>query len=522
MAVRIRFAIQSLALLALTTGAAAVAETETATDAVSTLIVTGELRDTELVRLPVSVSVLDDAVIAARNAQHLDQLAAMVPNLNYAGGTSRARYFQMRGIGERSAYARPLNASVGLLIDGVDFSGLGGAWLHDVSQVEVFRGPQGTLFGASGLAGVINVVTNAPTPHFEAGARVRAGNYGSQGIGGHVSGPASDTLSYRLAAEQYRSDGFTRNEFLDRRDTGEIDERTVRGRLHWAPRNDTRVDVMLGHINADNGFDAFSLDNTRRTLSDEPGHDRHRSNFGSIAMALDTVDRFTLEAMASHGRTRSDYGYDEDWTFVGFHPSGYSSFDNYHRTHRRSTAEVRLLSTDQGRLFGATDWAVGAFWQDQQADLRRDYTYLSAPFESAYDVRRLALFGQTETPVAGVARLTVGLRLERHSADYADSQGVEFDPADTLLGARVAIDYPVGANAVAYVAGSRGYKAGGFNADSGLDADVRRFDPEVLYNYELGLKGAWRDGTLNGRASVFYMRRHDAQLSLLRIGCRSS
>jgi iron complex outermembrane recepter protein len=492
-----------------------VAAEEQGSGMVPTLTVTGEFRATELQQMPASLSIIARRDIAARNAQHLDQIIGQVPNLHHSGGTSRGRYFQIRGIGERSEFARPLNASVGLMVDGVDFSGIGtAATLHDVRQVEIFRGPQGTRYGANGLAGVINVLTQEPTRELDAGLNVRAGNYGSHGVGAYVSGPASDTLSYRLAGERYRSDGFIRNVHLDRRDTDAIDELTLRGRMRWEPSAGTAVDVMLGHVDADNGFDAFSLDNTRRTLADAPGHDRQRSNFGTATLTLDASERVWLEARAAHSATRVNYGYDEDWTFAGFHPRGYTSFDNYRRDHRRTTLDVRLLSSDVGRLFAATtDWVAGVYWHDQSVDFRRDYTYLNAPFESEFDTRRYAAYGQTETLLSDLATLTVGLRVERHASDYRDSQQVAFRPAETLYGGRVALDYLMRDHTLVYVSIARGYKASGFNLGGQLDADLRRFDPEVLINYEVGAKGSWLDDALQGRMSLFYMRRHDAQLS---------
>lgn len=483
-------------------------------EAMPTLTVTGEFRPRDVLQLPGSQSVVTDGDIEARQAQHLGQVLAMTPNVNYAGGTSRARYFQIRGVGERSEYARPLISSVGVVVDGVDFSGIGSAaTLHDVQQVEVFRGPQGTRYGATGLAGVINVVTREPVPVFDAGVTARAGNYNSFGLGGFVSGPISSDLSYRLSAEQYTSDGFIRNDFLRRNDTDNVDERTLRGKLRWQPDADTTIDVMLSHINVDNGFDTFSLDNNRRTLSDEPGHDRQRSNVGSVRAHWGGSDRFAVEMLAAHADSRVDYGYDEDWTFDGFHPSGYSAFDNYLRDHARSTVEVRLLSNEAGRLFAdSTQWVAGAYWLDQSVDFRQDYTYFSAPFESRHDLRREALFGQTESALTEVATLTLGVRYERHRARYADTGGV-VSPSDNLFGAHAAIDYLLGRNNLVYASLARGYKVGGFNIDGSLDEDLRRFDPEILYNYELGLKGSWADDAVQGRIALFYMRREDAQLS---------
>jgi iron complex outermembrane recepter protein len=482
---------------------------------ISTLIVTGEFRETELLHLPASLSLITQHGIDARNAQHLDQILALAPNIHYAGGSSRSRYYQIRGIGERSEFARPLNSSVGLIIDGVDFSGIGTvATLHDVEQVEIFRGPQGTRYGANGLAGVINVQTREPTPYFDAGVSARAADYGSRGLGGFVSGPAGEHLGYRLSAEHYSSDGSIRNDFLGRDDTDSADELTLRGRFSWEPRADTALELSLGHVDIDNGFDAFSLDNSRRTLSDEPGHDRQRSNFGSARLSVDVSDTFWVEALASHSDTKVDYGYDEDWVFTGFHPAGYTSFDNYHRDHRRSTAELRALSSEAGRLFGeTTDWVAGVYWYDQAVDFVRDYTFFSQPFESRFDVRRYAVFGQTDSRLGSSTTLTLGLRMERHRADYEDNEGVVFNPTDNLYGARVAVDHMLSANTLVYGSVARGYKAGGFNIDGGLDDDLRHFDPEVLFNYELGLKASWRDDALQGRFSAFYMRRHDAQLS---------
>ena len=152
------------------------------------VVVTGEFRDTTLERTAASVGVI--APGEQRDAvNHLEELLGRVANVNYASGASRARFVQIRGIGERGQFAEPFVSSVGTLIDGVDVSGMGAAaaTLYDVAQVEVFRGPQGTLFGANALAGLINVVTNDPTDVFTARGRLDAGDYDYLGAAGVVS-----------------------------------------------------------------------------------------------------------------------------------------------------------------------------------------------------------------------------------------------------------------------------------------------------------------------------------------------
>ena len=92
-------------------------------DEIPEIVVTAQLRDTALENVPSSVTVLAERVITQREAQHLEEIVATSPNVNLSAGSSRARFIQIRGIGERGQFAEPLNSSVGVLVDGIDFSG---------------------------------------------------------------------------------------------------------------------------------------------------------------------------------------------------------------------------------------------------------------------------------------------------------------------------------------------------------------------------------------------------------------
>ena len=134
-------------------------------DPLEEVVITARLRPAPLVETPVSATVLDPATLRGAGVQHLQDVLGLVPNLNWASGTSRPRYFQLRGIGETDQWQGAPNPSVGFLIDGMDFSGVGmPATLLDLGQVEVLRGPQGTILGANALAGLINLSTAAPQP----------------------------------------------------------------------------------------------------------------------------------------------------------------------------------------------------------------------------------------------------------------------------------------------------------------------------------------------------------------------
>ena len=114
------------------------------------IIVTADFRDRKELSTPISITVMTEEIIKSRAAQHFEELVNAIPNVNYAAGSNRARFFQIRGIGERSQFVAPINPSVGFLVDNVDFSGAATiATMLDVEQVEVLRGPQGTRYGAN-------------------------------------------------------------------------------------------------------------------------------------------------------------------------------------------------------------------------------------------------------------------------------------------------------------------------------------------------------------------------------------
>jgi iron complex outermembrane receptor protein len=482
---------------------------------IEVITIDGDFRSTSLQKTASSLSVIASDEISARNAQNLEEIIARTPNVNFSSGTQRARYYQIRGIGERSQFKEPINPSVGLVIDGIDFSSIGSiASTFDVEQVEVYRGPQGTRFGANAMAGMINITSSAPTDVFEGKVRLSAGNYDSYSAGLVLSGPATEKVNYRLALEQYRSDGFIDNDFLNRDDTNNRDELTMRGKLAIAINKDLTLDITTFIADFDNGYDAFSLDNTRHTLSDQPGFDRQDTKALATKFTYQGLSDFTLETIISYADSALDYGYDEDWAYVGIRPAWeYSSEDHYFRDKTSATFELRALSEQGGKIFnGSTAWVTGIYFKQEKEDLLRQYTYLSSDFSSSFDSDNIAAFIQFDSQLSQQLSLTTGLRLERRNSVYNDSEQLSFDPSDTMVGGKVVLSYQADKNNLFYGSVNRGYKAGGANTDGSLPTELREFTAEYLWNYELGYKVSLLDNQAYVRSAVFYMDRDDMQV----------
>ena len=496
------------AFLSFTVGLAAAAE-----NTIEEIVVTADFRARSELDMATSVTVMTEAAIKSRSAQHFEELANAIPNVNYASGSNRARFFQIRGIGERSQFVAPINPSVGFLVDNVDFSGAATiATMMDVKQVEVLRGPQGTRYGANALAGLINVKTHDPEDQFAASLKLGAADYNTQTITAMVTGPMTETVSARLAVGSHRSDGYYENLFLRKKRNNAQDEQSIRGKLSAEMSANWQLDLSLSHVNIDNGYDSFTLDNSRTTLSDEPGQDQQES----LALAIDSswqLDNFDLKLIVGLADSDMEYGYDEDWTFAGIHPDGYMSRDNYIRNRETQSLELRFLSNDSSRLFSdSTDWLFGVYTLKSSESLKREYTFLTSDFRSDYDFDTAAAFFQLDSSLSEKLTLETGLRVERRDTIYRDSELLGFSPMETLWGGRVAAKYLLNSNTMAYASIARGYKAGGFNTDGTLDADLREFGEEFLIEYELGIKSSLLENKLHLKAAVFHDDRQDQQV----------
>jgi iron complex outermembrane receptor protein len=500
------------------------------------ILVTGTLRAQSLDEVAASVTVLDERTLRDAGQQHFQDVLALVPNLNWAGGTSRPRYFQIRGIGEREQYEGAPNPSVGFLIDDIDFSALGmPAALFDVGQIEVLRGPQGTQYGANALAGLIVVRGNEPERRAGGRVEVTGAQYGARGLGATLTGPA-DALdsAWRLSLQHARSDGFMRNTFLGRDNTNDRDELTARLKWRWFAGDATTLDFTLLHADIDNGYDAWALDNSRVTLSDEPGEDSQQATGASVRLSAPWKAN-TLTAIASHAQSGSVNSFDADWgNAAHWAPFTYAYFGRYERDRDNSSLELRLASP-RAAPGGAVAWLVGAHTlrlKETGSDLLRgDYADPGDPVFSGqdelahrYSATSLALFGQLDGHLGSRWRWSTGLRLEQRNADYADEGIVDgaprqsqLDATDRMLGGQVSLSTDLAAGTAAHVALSRGFKAGGFNlgvvaADSDEAAAARRFSPEYLWNLETGVKSALAGGRGRADLTLFYQWRNDQQV----------
>ena len=169
---------------------------------VEEIIVKGNWRDTSILEEDSSVVVIDITTIKSQPIKHFENLSYLVPNLNFAASDSRARHFQIRGVGERSGYERTPNSAVGFLIDDIDYSGQGGiATTFDIDQIEVYRGPQGSRIGSNALAGLIYIKTKEPTDEFEGTSEITLGTYGTANRGIAFGGPTkfNKEITYSLA-----------------------------------------------------------------------------------------------------------------------------------------------------------------------------------------------------------------------------------------------------------------------------------------------------------------------------------
>ena len=492
------------------------------------IIVTADFRERPADEMPSSITVLGSEQIEQLAVQHFEELVFAVPNMNWSGDGHRARYFQIRGVGELEQYEGAPNPSVGFLIDDIDFSGIGTiATLFDTAQIDVLRGPQGSRYGANALAGLIYVQSAEPTDEWSGHLQFGGGQDNAMSGGIAFGGPltADGALKFRLSGHHHESDGFRDNAYLNRSDTNGRNESGARLKFLWDTANDWQLKLTTMFSDIDDGYDAFAIDNSLTMLSDEPGRDAQQSIGSAFKAVWSGSERFEFTSITSAADSDIDFGFDADWGNPdSWAPFTYDFISVNDRKRRTLSQEFRLASGNEGRLFGdRADWLVGMYFlnlDDEIATQNRGEYFdplsgfadsLDDRFSSRFEASNAALFGQLDFDVGESGILGLGLRLENRSTDYADSAGLRLDPGENMIGGELSYRHVFEGGVASYLTLSRGYKAGGFNLGA-VPGGRREFEQESMWNIEAGVKAVWLDESLMFNGAVFYSRRNDQQV----------
>ena len=285
---------------------------------VNEIFVYSGLNDESIHKTGHNASVIGQSELERLSYDHFETLTNQVPNLNWAGGTSRPRYFQIRGIGERSQYfgeGAP-NFSVGFILDDMELSGLGMLGnLFDLNQIEVFRGPMSSVFGTNSLAGLISLRSNNPGDTLRLKSLLSGGTDNYLSLGTLLNLPVNNKLQFRFSGSILQSDGFRYNKFRESSDSNKKDEQFIRLKFNYKPLKNFKVLGTLIYAELDNGYDSWAPDNNTdyHTYSDDLGEDSQKTFGGSVRINLNRSNKYKFTSISAYTKTNLIHSYDGDW-----------------------------------------------------------------------------------------------------------------------------------------------------------------------------------------------------------------
>lgn len=354
----------------------------------NTVTITATKREQTLQDVPVAVSVVDEAVIEKAQIQDLGDLQSLVPSLQVGQLQSSANTnFIIRGFGNGANNAG-IEPSVGVFIDGV-YRSRSAAQISDLpnlQRVEVLRGPQSTLFGKNASAGVISIVTRKPQYDPSGSVEASIGNFNAFRLKGDITGPLSDNVAFSLSGNMNQRDGYA-DDLATGSDVNQRDRWGVRGQLLFNPTENLEFRVIADHdeidevccvagnlINGPTGAAIFALGGA--IDAEDPFSYEVFNNFDSsneiensgLSLQGDYSMSFAdLTSITSYRTTDSATNQDSDFTSADLIQKNESITEI-----ETFTQEIRLTSNNpESRV----DWMVGAFYFDEQVDIRNDFQY---------------------------------------------------------------------------------------------------------------------------------------------------
>jgi iron complex outermembrane receptor protein len=542
--------------LALLVSAPAMAQSAAAPEAgytVEDLVVTAQRRSENIRDVPFAVTAVNQETLAevAAGGGDILSMSARVPSLQVESSNGRyAPRFYIRGLGNVDF---DFNASqpVSVVLDEVVLENvfLKGFPLFDVQQLEVLRGPQGTLFGRNTPAGVVKIDTVKPSNQFGGFGSVAVGNLGSVRAETGVTIPLSDTLQVRLAGLWNHRDDWVDNmydaPFVDRngKDLGNFDD--VAGRVHvaWAPTDKFSALLTLqardydgtGTMNRANvltkGSNELNGDFDRNRVFYDGGRNnfqKQETRSGSLQLAYD-FGPATLTGVvgsywgASKGNGDIDGGVASAPAGAPYKTPFNSETGTLDSDLQQDTYELRLASNGDGR-FG---WQVGAFYWEERFNL------ISATFNGVGGLQPTivtdivqesdswSLFGQGDYQVIQALKLTAGLRYTDDGRDFRGQRtlGAPLDVTKQVSDEQVSWDvsalYEVNDQLNLFARVAKGYRGPSIQGRIATSNVVTTADSETVMSYEVGLKSRLWEGRARLNATAYVYEVSDPQFTAI-------
>ena len=543
------------------------------------IIVTAQKREKAAQDVPVSMSIFSNRELVALDLTDIAEIARYTPNLEWDQswlGASNSASLYIRGVGQAANFAEhSTDPAVGLYLDGVYVGRAAGSVLGvlDISQVEVLRGPQGTLFGKNATGGAITVTTTRPTDTISVWADVTTGSDNRSDFRLVANIPLTDQVLTRFSASSLNRDGYGVS-LQDGTEFGDINTDYVRGALRWLPRENLTVDLMTDWTRTRQASAVTTLvfvDSGPMTISSIYNFFVAPTNtvagFGNGVLwdsRFITPGNFTNYSTDESGSDLDVRGLTAivDWrpgalTFKSI--TGYRSMES----HWAVDADLSPLSiiedvmgADQHQFSqefnlrggdGALDWLVGLYYFEEEATKLKSGVILipevaTVEFDPVFGVPN-PLFGIPLSPgvqpITNVSRAnstaifshleyafterwsgSAGIRYTTEEKRISNPPGVGLVASNgdsktfTNLSPMVGMQYFIDQDLQIYGSVSRGFKSGGFNSLVLLPRlEYLPFDPEKATSYELGVKA--NRGRFTVAGATFFVDYDDIQISVL-------
>ena len=460
-----------------------------------------------------AVSTINVQQLHNQQIVNLKELTAVMPNFympDYGSYANTPVY--IRGIGTKSK-----GSAVGFYVDGVPHfeSSAFNIDLSDIAAVNVFRGPQGTLYGRNAIAGIINVYTHNPLDYQRTRIKVGYGRYNDFIAQASNYAKISEKFGISTAASYHHNDGMFTNHFLNEK-ADKLNEGEGRIGFYWRPTTN-----WLLHLNStltyseQNGYPyapydivkdellpiSYNRNSTYRRLISSTGLNAQYEN-----------NHISFNSQTSYQFIKSHQGLDQDFT-----PQDVYFVDNsYHQN--MLSQELTLKSNDKGRY----QWIIGLFGMLLHSNQFAETSYFTRDFSTPTTYKNptagYAIYHQSSYNIWRGLSTTVGLRLDYEHAQTTYNQdkttlstGVTTHAKDFVSSAsfrqftpKFTLQYLTNKDNLYYISITRGYKPGGFNTIFKTDAE-RTYDPEYSWNYEVGTRLKFFNGRLIAEADLFYI-----------------